>query len=85
MVTRDVSEDLRELEEAMATWRWWEKHYEELLAQYPEQFVVIDRDREVVASFHCLRDLSDAMDAKGLAFGKDIDAEFITANRRWRL
>ena len=85
MVTRDVSEELRELEEAKATWRWWEEHYEELLAQYPEQFVAINKDREVVASFDCLRDLSDAMDAKGLAFGKDIDAEFITANRRWRL
>ena len=85
MVTRDVSEELRELEEAKATWRWWEEHYEELLAQYPEQFVAINKDREVVASFHGLRDLSDAMDAKGLAFGKDIDAEFITANRHWRL
>ena len=39
MVARDVSEDLREREEAMATWRWWEEHYEELLARYPEQFV----------------------------------------------
>ncbi len=85
MVTRDVSEELRELEEAKATWRWWEEHYEELLAQYPERFVAINKDREVIASFHCLPDLSDAMHAKGLAFGKDIDAEFITANRHWRL
>lgn len=85
MVTRDVSEDLREREEAMATWRWWEEHYEELLAQYPERFVVIDKDREVIAAFHCLLDLSEAMEAKGLVFGTDIDAEFITANRRLRL
>ena len=85
MVTRDVSEDVREREAAMATWRWWEEHHEELLAQYPEQFVVINKDREVIASFDGLRDLSDAMDAKGLVFGKDIDAEFITDGRRWRL
>ena len=85
MVTRDVSEDLREREEAMATWQWWEEHHEELLAQYPEQFVVINKEREVIGAYPHLRDLSDAMDAKGLVFGKDIDAEFITDRRRWRL
>ncbi len=85
MVTRDASEDLREREEAMATWRWWEEHHEELLAKYPEQYVVINKEREVVASFYCLRDLNAAMEAKGLVFGKDVDTEFITDGRRWRL
>ncbi|MXY88654.1 MAG: hypothetical protein F4Y92_07335 [Dehalococcoidia bacterium] len=85
MVTRDVSEDLREREEAMATWRWWEEHHEELLKRYPEQYVVINKERQVIASFHCLRDLSKAIEEEGLVFGKDIDTEFITDGRHLRL
>ena len=85
MVTRDVSEDLREREEAMATWRWWEEHYEELLAQYPEKFVVIDKDREVIGAYPHLVDASDAVEAMGLEFTKDVDLEFITAQKSWHL
>lgn len=85
MVTRDASEDLREREEAMATWRWWEEHHEELLAQYPEQFVVINKDRQVIGVYPHLTDASAAVEAMGLNFGDDVDLEFITAQKSWHL
>ena len=85
MVTRDVSEDLREREEAMATWRWWEEHYEEMLAQYPEQFVVIDKNREVIGAYPHITDACDAVKAMGLDFTKDVDTKFLTAQQSWHL
>ncbi len=85
MVTRDVSEELRELEEAKATWRWWEEHYEELLAQYPEQFVAINKDREVVAAAAHLTDLRTAVIGMGLDFSEDVDTKFLTSNTRLHL
>ena len=85
MVARDVSEDLREREEAMATWRWWEEHYGELLSRYPEQFVLIDKNRKVIGAYPSLTDVCSAMDEKGLRFVKDADTEFITAQDRWHL
>ncbi|MDE2670016.1 MAG: hypothetical protein OXI51_10225 [Chloroflexota bacterium] len=80
-----MSEDLREREEAMATWRWWEEHHEELLAKYPEQFVVIDKDRQVIGAYPHLTDASVAVEAMGLNFSDDVDLEFITDGRHWRL
>ncbi len=85
MVARDVSEGLRELEEAKATWRWWEEHYEELLAQYPEQFVLIDENREVIGAYPNLTDACDGATERGLVLGDDADVEFITGQRRWHL
>ncbi|MCY3647101.1 MAG: hypothetical protein OXH07_09020 [Chloroflexi bacterium] len=85
MVTRDMSEDLREREEAMATWRWWEEHHEELLAKYPEQFVVIDKDRQVIGAYPHLTDASAAVEAMDLDFSDDVDVKFLTANKRLHL
>ena len=85
MVTRDASEDLREREEAMATWRWWEEHHEELLAQYPEQFVVINKNRQVIGAYPHLTDASAAVEEMGLDFSDDVDVKFLTANRRLHL
>ena len=85
MVTRDVSEDLREREEAMAKWRWWEEHYDELLAEYPEQFVAIDKNREVVAAAAHLTELHAIVTDMGLDFSDDVDTKFVTANTRFHL
>ena len=68
MVARDVSEDLREREEAMATWRWWEEHYEELLSRYPEQFVLIDKNRKVIGAYPSLTDVCSAMATRRVSF-----------------
>lgn len=85
MVTRDVSEDVREREAAMATWRWWEEHHEELLAQYPEQFVVINKAREVIGAYPHLTDACNAIEAMGLDFRDDVDLDFITDQKSWHL
>ena len=85
MVARDVSEDLREREEAMATWRWWEEHYEELLARYPEQFVAIDKNRDVVGAAATLDELANLVATRGLDFHRDIDTKLLTGNKRWLL
>ena len=80
-----MSEDLREREEAMATWRWWEEHYDELLARYPEQFVAIDKNRVVVAAAATLDALANLLAAQGLDFHRDIDTKLLTGNTRWLL
>jgi len=85
MVTRDAAEDLREREEAMATWRWWEEHHEELLAKYPEQFVVINKNREVIGAYPHITDACEAVDKQGLDFSEDVDVKFLTANKRLHL
>lgn len=81
----DLAEDIREREEAMATWRWWEEHHAELLARYPEQFVAIDKNREVIAASPQLLALYFITTAHGIDFGRDIDVKFLTANKRWLL
>ena len=81
----DLAEDIREREEAMATWRWWEEHHAELLARYPEQFVAIDKNREVIAASPRLGDLYDTITAMGLDFSTDVDSNYLTANKRWLL
>ena len=85
MVTRDMAEDLREREEAMATWRWWEAHYDELLERYPEQFVAIDKGRQIVGAAAHLTELRDLVTEQGLDFHEDIDTKFLTAQRSWHL
>lgn len=85
MVARDVSKDLREREEAMATWRWWEEHHEELLARYPEQFVAINKERDVVAAAEHLTELHATVTGMGLDFSDDVDTKFLTANTRLHL
>ncbi len=85
MATRDVSEDLREREEAMATWRWWEEHYDELLPRYREQFVAIDKNRDVVGAAATLDELANLVATRGLDFHRDIDTKFLTGNKRWLL
>ena len=79
------AQNLRELDEAKATWQWWEENHAELLERYAERYVVIDKEREVIGAYPSLDATCDAMEAEGLVFGRDVDAEFITANRRWRL
>lgn len=79
----DPAEDIREREEAMATWRWWEEHHDELLARYPDQFVAIDKDRTVIAAAPGLLALYYVITAQGLDFGEDVDSKFLTANKRW--
>lgn len=85
MTMYDLAEDIREREEAMATWRWWEEHHAELLARYPEQFVAIDKNREVIATSPRLGDLYDTIVAMGLDFSTDVDSKYLTANTRWLL
>lgn len=79
------AQNLRELDEAKATWRWWEKNHAELLERYAERYVVINKERAVIGAYPSLDAACTAMEAEGLIFGRDVDAEFITANRRWRL
>ena len=83
MTMRDLAEDIREREEAMATWRWWEEHHDELLARYPEQFVAIDKERTVIAAAPGLLALHYVITAQGLDFSEDVDSKFLTANKRW--
>ena len=64
---------------------WWDAHYAELLALYPERFVAV-KDGEVVATsedlamlFYSLRDL-------GLSASRDVSVKFLSARQaNWLL
>lgn len=67
------------LEEAAEIHRFWEEHYAELLAGYPEMFVAV-RDGHVVAANPDLAFLVYDLRDKHLDPRKDVAIEFISSN-----
>lgn len=64
---------------------WWDAHYAELLAIYPERFVAV-KDGEVVATNEDLFVILDDVHALGLRSPEDVSIEFVTGrNNSWLL
>lgn len=64
---------------------WWDAHYAELLALYPERFVAV-KDGEVVATSEDLFLILDDVHALGLRSPEDVSIEFVTGrNNSWLL
>ena len=64
-----------ELERRTAFWR---RHYAEFLQLYPDQFVAVDGDGQVVLTSPDLVELLDGLKAAGLDVVKDVNVEYIT-------
>lgn len=67
------------LEEAARLRRFWHDNYEQLLRQYPEQFVAVTRSGEVAAADGDLVQLVEQLRESGMDPQADVAIEFITA------
>ncbi len=66
------------LEESVRIQAFWNDHYQELLAEYPEKFVAV-KEGSVVESNDHLAGLVDDLERSGLDIRTDVWIEFITA------
>ncbi|MGD9935012.1 MAG: hypothetical protein AB7T37_15045 [Dehalococcoidia bacterium] len=67
-------------QEAECIQAYWTAHYQELLAEYPEEFVAV-RDGVVVGHDVELAALYYDLAEKGLNAAEDVAIEYVSANR----
>jgi hypothetical protein len=76
----DVAAQLAEqMSNARRRQEWWDTHYDELLARYPEQFVAVI-GHEVVAARANLDDLLDDLEQSHADEQFEADIEFVTGD-----
>ncbi|MBI5949891.1 MAG: hypothetical protein HY875_17275 [Chloroflexi bacterium] len=66
------------LAEAASIQAFWDKHYRELLQEYPEQFVAV-KDGKVIAADSDLATLVEELRARGIDVRTDVAIQFISA------
>lgn len=66
------------IQDAAAIQQYWDEHYAELLAQFPEQFVAV-KDGAVIASHRDLAMLIYVLRDRGMDVRTDVAIEFVTS------
>lgn len=77
-VTTDQEIPQEVWDRADGVFRYWMDHFEELIVEYPEQYVAM-RDGEIIAAHATLSALCDDIEARGLDITQDVACRFITS------